>query len=376
MENIAKYQKVCYNDRCKDICTYFIFGGIRINTTTCERLDRFIDKYYSLHQNSGYLRITLKDEIIYERAIGFSDIENKVEFTKESMFTLYSLSKPFCAIGILKLKDRGLVDIDNHPSIYLPEAKGFDERVTIRQLLHHVSGMPDFDQTARFKQKYASGFARQMREHLKELSHYPMVFEPGTDAMYANVNFVVCALIIENVSGMKYAEYMKKEVFEPLGMVSAIVDDEDVIIKHRTKGYELMDGKIIPADRTLDWMLGAGDIVGTVDDVYCLNKAIKHRLMLKTDTWEEILTPSPLNSMGMGCTVSRWHGKRRITHNGGSIGFRTLHIQLPEDDFDIIFLSNSGWGNARGDIADAIYEIYYGDKTVSGCDVKMDVGYI
>jgi CubicO group peptidase (beta-lactamase class C family) len=175
---------------------------------------------------------------------------------------------------------------------------------------------------------------------------------------------------------MKYAEYMKREVFEPLGMVSAIVDDEDVIIKHRTKGYELMDGKIIPADRTLDWMLGAGDIVGTVDDVYCLNKAIKHRLMLKTDTWEEILTPSPLNSMGMGCTVSRWHGKRRITHNGGSKGFRTLHIQLPEDDFDIIFLSNSGWGNARKDIADAIYEIYYGDKTVSGYDVKMDVGYI
>ena len=347
-----------------------------MDTTTCERLDCFIDKYYSLHQNSGYLRITLKDEIIYERAIGFSDIENKVEFTKESMFTLYSLSKPFCAIGILKLKDRGLVDIDNHPSIYLPEAKGFDERVTIRQLLHHVSGMPDFDQTARFKQKYASGFARQMREHLKELSHYHMVFEPGTDAMYANVNFVVCALIIENVSGMKYAEYMKKEVFEPLGMVSAIVDDEDVIIKRRTKGYELMDGKIIPADRTLDWMLGAGDIVGTVDDVYCLNKAIKHRLMLKTDTWEEILTPSPLNSMGMGCTVSCWHGKRRITHNGGSIGFRTLHIQLPEDDFDIIFLSNSGWGNARKDIADAIYEIYYGDKTVSDYDVKMDVGYI
>ena len=123
-----------------------------MNTTACERLDCFIDKYYSLHQNSGYLRITLKDEIIYERAIGFSDIENKVEFTKDSMFTLYSLSKPFCAIGILKLKDRGLIDIDNHPSIYLPEAKGFDARVTIRQLLHHVGGMPDFVQTARFEQ--------------------------------------------------------------------------------------------------------------------------------------------------------------------------------------------------------------------------------
>ena len=342
----------------------------------CKRLNRFINEYCSLHQISGCIRITSKDEIIYERAIGFSDIENKIEFSKKSMFTFYSLSKPFCAIGILKLKDKGLIDINRHPSVYLPEAKGFDERITIRQLLHHVSGMPDFVQTAKFEQKHTSGFARQIREHLTELSHYSMVFEPGTNTMYANVNFVVCALIIENVSGMKYAEYMKKEVFEPLGMMSAIVDDENVIIENRTKGYELMDGRIIPSERTLNWMLGAGDIVGTVDDVYCLNKAIKHRAMLKAETWKEILTPSHLNSMGMGCTVSRWHGKLRITHNGGSNGFRTLHIQLPEDDFDIIFLSNSGWGNARNDISNAIYEIYYGDESSMNNDVKMDVGYI
>ena len=127
-------------------------------------------------------------------------------------------------------------------------------------------------------------------------------------------------------------------------------------------------------------MFGAGDIVGTLDDVYCLNKAIKHRLLLKDETWKEVLSPSPINNMGMGCTVSDWHGKQRITHNGGHLGFRTLHIQLPEDDFDLIFLSNSGFGDARWDISEMVYRAFYGDEDTigesTGETVEMDKGYI
>ena len=176
---------------------------------------------------------------------------------------------------------------------------------------------------------------------------------------------------------MTYAEYMKKEIFEPLGMLSATIDGAGVAVDGRVTGYEMTaDGEIFPVERGLNWILGAADIVASADDVYCLNKAIKHKLLLRSETWDEILTPSPLNSMGMGCTVTLWHEKKRITHNGGSRGFRTLHVQLPEDDFDIIFLSNAGWGNARNDLAEAIYEAYYGSDDVIGEEIKMDAGYI
>ncbi len=341
------------------------------------KLDSFIEDYYNRNKNSGILRITYKDEILYEKYIGYANIENKVRFTKDSIFTFYSLSKPFCAIGLLKLADKNLIDIDAHPSKYLPEAKGFDSKVTIRHLLHHISGLPDFNQTAKFEQKYKTGFSHELRTHLKELTDYPMVFEPATKGMYANINFIIPALIIENVTGMSYQEYMKKEVFEPLGMKTASVDNEKVTaLNNRVTGYEIDENKnIISVDRMLNWVLGAADIIGTVDDVYCLNRAIKHNLLLKPETWDEVLTPSPLNSMGMGCTVSTWHNKIRITHNGGWDGFRTLHIQLPEDDFDIIFLSNSGWGNARNDFAEAIHDAFYGcDNSVSQ-EIKMDTGY-
>ena len=224
--------------------------------------------------------------------------------------------------------------------------------------------------------KYKTGYPDDIRNHLKILTEYPSYFTSGTDTMYANINFVLCALIIENITDTSYTDYMKKEVFEPLGMNSAVVDKPHKVILNRVKGYELSDSVMIEVEKSHNWMFGAGDIVATVDDVYCLNKAIKHRLVLSNDVWAEVLTPTSLNRMGMGCTVSQWHGKKRITHNGGHIGFRTLHIQLPEDDFDIILLSNSGFGNARDDISEMVYYAFYGDNNKTDQFVEMDKGYI
>jgi CubicO group peptidase (beta-lactamase class C family) len=340
-----------------------------------DELDRFVTEYYATHGNSGILRVTWKDTVLYERFIGFADLKKQKPFSTDSMFTLYSLSKPFLVIGLMKLREKGLIDIDHHPGCYVPEAKGFDQRVTIRHMLHHVSGLPDFEQTAHFSHRYATGHPSELRSQLSELVTYPMVFEPGTKTMYANINMIIPALAIENITGMPYAEYMQKEVFAPLGMTNARVDSPDLVLPHRVAGYEQKDGQAMPVAPCLNWMHGAGDIIGTVDDVYCLNKAIKHRLLLKADTWEEILRPWPDQPFSMGCRITQWHGKERITHNGGHIGFRTLHIQLPEEDLDIIFLSNAAWGDARTDFAEAVYSAFYGE-TGAAQVLQMDAGYI
>lgn len=341
-----------------------------------QKMDQFLSEYCEKAYFSGSLRVTKNDEIIYQRFIGQADREENLPLNESSVFTLYSLSKPFCAMGLLKLKDKNEVNLDKHPGEYVPEASGFDSGVTIRQMLHHTSGLPDFEQTKEFCEKYAPGLPEKIREHVKYLTAYPLLFKPGTGSMYANINFNLCALIIENVSGMPYAAYMKKEIFEPLGMNAAQIDGENPAVQNRVKGYALQEGQILPIERCSDWELGAGDILGTVDDVYCLNKAIKNRLLLKEDTWREALTPSPISGMGMGCTVSDWHGKIRITHNGGHLGFRTLHVQLPADDFDIILLSNCGWGDARNEISEAIHEAYYGSDCTESKKIQMDSGYI
>lgn len=341
-----------------------------------DTLKKQITEYCSSNQISGVLRVTRKEQILFQWSFGYADWKNHIPFTEDSMFTLYSLSKPFCALGLLRLKDDGLVDLDAHPGRYVPEATAFDSGVTVRQLLLHTSGIPDFEQTTGFAQRYAPGYAGKLREHLQFLSAYPSYFPAGTSGKYANVNYALAALIIENVSTLPYCKFMHQEIFTPLGMKHAVVDNETLYIPSRVKGYDLAHGVFTETPKSFDWMFGAGDLVATVDDVYALNQAYKHRLLLTDETWDEALQPSPINQKAMfGCTVSNWHGKYRITHNGGHTGFRTLHIQLPEDDFDIILLSNSGFGEARNDISELIHSAFYGNSSNTAA-IEMDAGYI
>ena len=336
------------------------------------QLEAMLSEYCEKNRLSGVVRVTQKDHILLDASFGYADHEKKLPFTKESVFTLYSMSKPFCAIGILLLADQGLVDLDAHPGNYVPEAAGFDSRVTIRQLLQHTSGVPDFGQDTHYLE-----CCGDVRQDLKALTTFPSHFDPGTGDRYSNIGYFVSALIIENISGLSYPEYMQKFVFAPLGMKTARIDHPGLVIPNRVQGYRLDENdQVTPCEKSYNWMLGGGDMIGTADDVYALNRAVKQKLLLKPETWEQVLTPSPINNKGFGCTVTQWHGKFRITHNGGHRGFRTLHIHLPEDDLDVIFLSNSGFhAPARTDIAEMVYGSFY-QPAAAEAQPDMDTGYV
>ncbi len=340
------------------------------------RLDHRLGAYCEKEKIMGMLRITHRDKVLYDRSFGYSNVEEKRPFTKDTRFNFYSLSKPFCAIGLLLLKDKGLVDLDTHPGAYVAEARGCDARVTLRHMLHHISGLPDFYDHPELVEKLGHGYSFEIREQLKYLWEYENDYVPGTSGNYNSFNFTLLALVIENVTGEKYADYMRDKVFAPLNMKSALIDNESLTVQNRATGYDLVGDRLVAVDRNLNWMLGGGDAVGTVDDVYALNVAIKNKLLLSAETWREVLTPSDIHCFGMGCMSFDWHGKTRINHNGGSVGFRTLHFQIPEDDFDVIFLSNSGYGNARNDLSEIIYEEFYGADGTVAKDVEMDSGYI
>jgi len=341
-----------------------------------KKLDCFLDEYCEKEQISGVLRLTLRDQVIYEKYMGWADRENQIPFTNDSVFNFYSITKAFCSVGFMKLVEQGLVDLDKHPGVYLPEAKGFDHRVTLRQILQHTGGLPDFAQDTDLPKHRPGYTGTQLRSYIEELTTYPQHFDPGTGDHYSNINYILPALIIEELTGRAFPEYMQHEVFEPLGANTAQIADKDTVVEQRVKGYNCQDGQVVYVGHNEAWMYGAGDCIGRVDDVYCLNKAVKHRLLLQPESWEQILNPSPINHKGFGCTITNWGDKHRIQHNGGSRGFRTLHIHVPEDDFDLILLSNSGWGEARAHISRAIFDACYQTGGEPVITVEMDKGYI
>lgn len=338
------------------------------------QLEAMLSEYCEKNRLSGVVRVTQKDQILFHHGFGYADRERQLPFQENSVFTLYSMSKPFCAMGFVLLAEKGKISLDDHPASVLPELKGTDPNLRFFHLLHHVSGLPDFKQDNLLPEEDAAPDSEGIRKQLPVLAAAPPLAPPGETARYANVNFLLTALAIEALSDMPYADYMKKNVFEPLGMETALVDRAGLFLPNRVSGHDLMDGKLTPVLRSTAWMLGGGDIVGTLEDAYALRKTVRSRLLLKPESWERVLTGHPLNGMGMGCTVRPWNGKVQIRHNGGSRGFRTLHVYLPEDDFDILFLSNSGFGNARKDLAGIIHEHFFG--TTEADDTPMDTGYV
>ena len=316
--------------------------------------DEQLSRYCADHLISGEVRLTVRDEILYDKFFGFADADTRRPFLAGDRFTLYSITKPFTAMSLLRLYDEEKIKLDAHPSAYVPEAAGFDGRVTVKHLLHHVSGLPDFMQTEAFSLKHPK--QGDLREELAELSLYPSFFAPGEGSRYSNINFVLCALIIENVSGMRYADYMRRYIFDPLGMKTAVFDDGKTAPDGLVSGSELVNGKQVSAHRSVDYLYGAGDLTGTADDVYALNRAVKHRLILRPQTWDMALTPCPVNGFGMGCYVGELRGFKRVWHTGGHTGFRNLHLHIPKEDIDLIVLSNSGYGSAREDITGIMAE--------------------
>lgn len=340
------------------------------------QMDAFLDRYCRNYLFSGIVRVTSRGQKVYERCMGYADREKDLPITPQTRFCFYSLSKPFCAIGLLMLAEKGLVDLEAHPARYVPEAQGFDERITLRSMLHHASGMPDFNQLDDPLFDKRVEFQKNPRSLITRMHTVPDNFAPYAGTRYSNIHFMLFALIIENLTGMAYADYIRQEVLAPLGMETAEAISAEMEPADLACGYAMDNGRLIWVDRSRSGLLGAGDLIGTVDDVYCLNEAIKQQKLLKPETWAQVLTPSPISAFGYGCSVTQWHGKKRITHNGGHAGYRTLHIQLPQEDFDIILLSNCGFGNSRATIAEAIHTFWFGDDTPAGVQNEMDAGYI
>ena len=179
-------------------------------------LEKFTEEYCRNQPFYGNIRVTSHGNVVYRKSVGYADRNRGILLNEDSRFTLYSLSKPFCAIALLLLRDRGMADIDRHPGEYVPEAAQADARVTLRQMLHHTSGLPDFEQNPEFCRKYAPARLEDLREHVKILcGEYPMCFEPGTSAMYCNVNFTLCALAVETSPGCRIRSFSGRRSSNP-----------------------------------------------------------------------------------------------------------------------------------------------------------------
>ena len=327
----------------------------------------------------GAAVIVIRDgKVVHQKGYGLADVEAKTPITTSTTFDLASVSKQFTAMAIMMLAERGKLAYTDPLTKFFPEFPAYASKITVRHLLHHTSGLPDY--MAVFRQRPAGiGEEPTAREAIKMLAQIAEPrFAPGDKWEYSNSGYVVLGQIAEQASGMSFPAFMKAHVFDPLGMTSTIVSDQiKAPSPNRAVSYAPAGTGFRNADYTpLNRIFGDGNVNTSVEDMFKWDQALYTDRLVKQATLAEAFTPAKLNNgsmteYGFGWTIGGVNGLRVLSHGGGWAGFRTTITRIPSERFTVIVLSNVA-NFTPGPVAKRIANVYLGDKMPVKPVVRVD----
>jgi len=321
-----------------------------------KKIENLMQYCYNNNQFNGAVLIAENGEIIYHRVFGIANFDPLDSLRLDSQFRLGSVTKQFTAMAIMMLKEQDLLDYEDNIQKYLPELPY--ENITIRHLLTHTSGLPDY--LTLFDQNWDTTTTNSSNKQIADnddviamLATYKpdVFFSPGEKWQYSNTAYVLLAIIVARVSGEPFEEFLTKNIFNPLDMsrtlvYSAIRNDP---MEHRVYGYRksLNGSDYIATDfHYLNGVAGDGAIYSTTSDLFKWDRALYTDKLVSEATFEEAFTPVVLNNdstynYGFGWRIDTTKsGKKQVEHGGGWVGFRTFISRDIEENNTIIILTN------------------------------------
>jgi len=272
------------------------------------------------------------------RGYGFADLENKVPATAISAYRYASVQKPMTAVAVLQLVERGKIDLDADIRDYVPYFPDKGHRITPRQLLGHIGGIPD----------YASEADEHLTEHkntreaIALFADRALIAEPGTRFKYTSYGYNLLGAAIETVSGKAYGDYMREHVWGPAGMTSTRMEDPAVIIPNRVRGYRFVDGQVRNSEFVdVSSRFAAGASRGTVPDLLRFGTALSEGRLISPASMALMRTPMRTrdgriagfprtDGYAMGWSVLGQGKDCVLFHDGGQPETRTMLIVSPE----------------------------------------------
>ena len=284
-------------------------------------------------------------EVIFQEFLGLSNVELQTPVTRASIFELASLTKPFTAMGIMQLIANQQLHLEDKINQYIPNAPDFWQDITIYQLLTHSAGFPD-------QVNLMHGMSPVMdistEEQLQLIFKEKLLFPPGTKSLYSDPGYFLLGLIIEKVSGLKYAEFLQKNIFDVLKMEHTSVQNKWAILKNRVAAYRFIEGELQNARRDYLHELPAHfGLLSTIDDLIKWSRTLRTNQLITADWKKKIFTAGKLKNAekttvwgqdyGLGWMLGTLEGQAYAEH-GGFSGTHLLHFL--EKDLTIIVLTN------------------------------------
>jgi len=321
-------------------------------------IDSVLTTLYSCDKLNGNVLIAEKGQIVYSKSFGLANETTKTKLNENSIFELASLSKQFTAMGIMILKEKGKLKLDDKISKYLPELSIYPN-ITIRNILNHTGGLPDYlklmdslwDKSKIATNKDVIGlFAKYQPKAL---------FEPNTKFDYSNTGYVLLGSIIERCSGISYGQFLKKVIFDPLGMKNTFVYTRRFApkkINNYAFGYqysETLRKYMLPDDLEeskfvvwLDGVVGDGAVNSTTLDLLIWDRALYTTKLVSNQSLNEIFSPDILNNntktdYGFGWSIdSSTDFGKIVWHSGAWPGYVSYIERDITNDKIIVILTN------------------------------------
>jgi CubicO group peptidase (beta-lactamase class C family) len=339
----------------------FLFGCSTLNETNplVTKLDEFLTGQQKYFRFNGNVLVAEKGEIIFQKSYGVADFDTQRLLNDSSVFELASVSKQFTATAILILKDQGKLKLTDSLRQYFPELPY--SNITIRHMLTHTSGLPDYfwamiekwDKTKIANNDDLIAFLANKK--------MPVVFEPGRKWEYSNTAFAMLASIVEKVSGQSFSKFLEVNIFRPLKMTHSRVYNTRRSLKDTIANYaygfvyndslmryalpdSLPDSKFVIY---MDGIQGDGIVNSTTADLLKWDRAVKNHTLLKEETQNEMLkgqaiVDSARNAMyGYGVFLEKNDFGNIISHSGGWPGYTTYLARNADKDQTYIMLSNN-----------------------------------
>ncbi len=330
-------------------------AGIRRSAQTFDpgaTVDAMFREYIHRGEPGAVVLVARRGKILFEKGYGLADVQHFRSITPTTCFHLASINKPFTAAAILKLQEQGRLHIDDPLSKYIPDYPGGD-RILIRHLLTHTSGIPDRLGGPR----QLPGFFEPPNPDyvIAAFKYLPLDFEPGSRYAYSNPNYYLLGRIVEMVSGRSYLDFLREQFLAPLGMAHSGVFLPGEAGKAEPYWYAggRIDGRQHIVENRSPLLHGGHALLdATAQDLYRWTDAYFRGRILRKETVEAALTPADhgrsvhtparQGGHGFGWGIGRVRGMRAIFHTGGGEGYCGALYYFPEPGFTVIILANAG----------------------------------
>lgn len=335
-----------------------LLGCFAMAAATGDRVpEQKVDAIFaSFDKNSGSpgcaVGVIRDGAFVYKRGYGMASIELQVPLSPESVFYMGSVSKQFTAASVVLAAEQGLFSLDDDLRKWIPEIPFYGHKITLRQMLHHTSGLRDELALMSLAGEpvediYTTAEIIDLIARQKKLN-----FTPGDKYQYSNSNFFLLAQVVHRASGMLFSRFAQENIFRPLGMThTRFYDDRTLVLPGRVAGYSPRAGGGFSVDWSTNFAkVGDGGLMSSVDDLLPWDRNFYHNKLGKGTLLKELETRGVLNSgktitYALGLEISEYRGLPTVAHGGALFGYRTEFLRFPNQNFSVICLCNVSNGD-------------------------------